>query len=189
VSDVAAHPPNLTWDEFLALPYELHNVALIDGEVVMNPPTAQQELIVRRLSYALTAWLDAAPGRGDVSTQQPVKINDHRGDQPDVSWYRPEACAPPGAPAGFVGPPSLVVEVLSPSTRAFDQLRKRADYQAAGIAELWFIDPDPNAPCVQVCRRPAPGARFDEHELGPDDELASPLLPGFGVAVRALYRR
>jgi len=185
---VAAHPPNLTWDEFLALPYELRNVALIDGEVVMNPPTAQHELIVQNLILAFRQWTARAPGRDEVSTQQPVKITDRRGYQPDVPWYRPEACAP-GAPAGFVGPPSLVVEVLSPSTRAFDQLRKRADYQAAGIAELWFIDPDPNAPCVRVCRRPALGARFDEHELGPDDELASPLLPGFGVAVRALYRR
>lgn len=184
---MAAHPPNLTWDEFLALPYELRNVALIDGEVVMNPPTAQHELIVQNLILAFRQWTARAPGRGEVSTQQPVKITDRRGYQPDVSWFPPEVCAPPGAPAAFSGPPVVVVEVLSPSTRAYDLVRKRADYQAIGIGEVWLVDGD--RMCVQVCRRPAPDARFDEHELGPDDELASPLLPGFGVAVRALYRR
>lgn len=50
---VIEHP--LTWDEFLALPYETQNASLIDGEVVVNPPNRQRERVVRRLSLLFTA--------------------------------------------------------------------------------------------------------------------------------------
>jgi Uma2 family endonuclease len=190
VSTVAGVPSNLTWDEFLALPHELRNVALIDGEVVVNPPNAQHELVVRRLSFALTAWLDGAGGRGDVSTQQPVKVNDRRGYQPDLAWYPPEACAPAGEPAAFSGPPGLVVEVLSRSTRGFDLITKRADYDRVGIQEVWFVHPEgPRSPRVMVCERPEPGSPYRDRELGPADTLTSSLLPGFAMPVADLIRR
>jgi Uma2 family endonuclease len=87
VSTLAEYPSNLTWDEFLALPHELRNASLIDGEVLVNPPNAPHELVVRNLHFVLVEWTLAGPDRGDFSTQQPVKINDRRGYQPDFSWY------------------------------------------------------------------------------------------------------
>ncbi|MBQ9062062.1 MAG: Uma2 family endonuclease [Eubacterium sp.] len=41
----------------------------------------------------------------------------------------------------YDGAPDLAVEVLSPSTRAYDLLRKRYKYQNAGVREYWVIDP------------------------------------------------
>ncbi|HEX6421486.1 MAG TPA: Uma2 family endonuclease [Acidimicrobiales bacterium] len=187
MSSVAAHHSGITWDEFLALPHETRNAALVDGEVVVNPPNPQHELVVQNLVIAFRAWLRQAPGRGDVSTQQPVKINDRRGYQPDFMWYPPERCAPPGEPASFNGPPSLVVEVLSPSTRSFDLIRKRGDYERVGIGEVWFVDPRDER--VLVCQRPEVGGCFTDRELGPGDTLASPLLDGFAVEVGELFRR
>jgi Uma2 family endonuclease len=37
--------------------------------------------------------------------------------------------------------PLLAVEVLSPSTRSRDQVRKRAAYQHAGLGHYWLVDP------------------------------------------------
>jgi Uma2 family endonuclease len=187
VSSIASHPSNLTWDEFLAVPYELRNAALIDGQVVVNPPDAQHELVVRNLVIVFRQWLRATTDRGDVSTQQPVKINDRRGYQPDFSWYPPERCAPRDQPAAFSGPPSLVVEVLSPSTRSFDLIRKRGDYERIGMGEVWFVDP--KARRVLVCQRPETGAPFGDTELGPGDTVTSPLLDGFKVPVEDLFER
>jgi Uma2 family endonuclease len=79
VSSIVSYPSPLTWDEFLALPFETRNAALIDGEVVVNPPNAQHELIVRNLNLVFTTWLRSGGGRGEVSTQQPVGINARRG--------------------------------------------------------------------------------------------------------------
>src|SRR5690606_16454063 len=152
----------MTWDEFLALPHEARNAALIDGEVVVNPPNPQHELVVRNLNVVFTAWLRAGAGRGENSTQQPVKINDHRGYQPDFMWYPPERCSPPDEPLAFSGPPALVVEVLSPSTRSFDLIRKRGDYEHAGIGEVWFVDPRDQR--VLVCQRAEDGGCFADRE-------------------------
>jgi Uma2 family endonuclease len=42
----------------------------------------------------------------------------------------------------YYGPPDLVVEVLSPSTRRTDRGEKLQEYARAGIAEYWLVDPD-----------------------------------------------
>ena len=42
---------------------------------------------------------------------------------------------------GLVGTPLLVVEVLSPSTRAKDLVLKRALYAEAGVPSYWVVDP------------------------------------------------
>ena len=187
MSSIVSYPSPLTWDEFLALPFETRNAALVDGEVVVNPPNAQHELIVQNLVAAFREWRRAAPGRGEVSTQQPVKINTRRGYQPDVMWYPAEVCAPPDEPASFSGPPALVMEILSPSTRSFDLIRKRGDFEQVGIAEVWFVDPRDRR--VLQCQRPSPGVAYADRELAPGDTLISPLLDGFAVPVDDLFRR
>ncbi len=41
------------------------------------------------------------------------------------------------------GPPTLVVEVLSPSTQRHDRVRKLRLYAAAGVQEYWLFQPYP----------------------------------------------
>lgn len=181
------YPADLTWDEFLALPYETRNAALIDGEVVVNPPNAQHEMVVRNLNLVFMRWIRSQVGYGEVSTQQPVKINDRRGYQPDFAWYPPERCAPPGEPPSFSGLPQLVVEILSPSTRSFDLIRKRDDYENIGIGEVWFVDGDDHQ--ALACQRPESEHPFVSAELSESDILTSPLLEGFEVPVKELFVR
>jgi Uma2 family endonuclease len=190
VSTLAEYPSNLTWDEFLALPHELRNASLIDGEVVVNPPNAPHELVVRNLQFVLLEWICAGDDRGDVSTQQPVKINDRRGYQPDFAWYPAEVSTHPDeALPAFTGLPGLIVEVFSPSTRMFDLMRKRRDYEQIGIQEVWFVDPRLDSRGVLACQRKAPEEPFFEIQAEGDDRLTSPLLDGFEVVVARLFDR
>lgn len=178
----------LTWDEFLALPYETRNASLINGEVVVNSPNAQHESILRQLILALGAWRDDDARRGEMITQQPVKATDNRGYQPDLAWYPPEQCSAPDEPLTVSGYPALIVEVLSPSTRSFDLLRKRADYERLGIAEVWFVDPEARE--VLALRLGPDGTRpYRDTDLNEKDVLTSPLLEGFSVAVADLFSR
>lgn len=189
LADDLIFPSNLTWDEFLALPHELRNASLVDGEVIVNPPNAQHELVVQSLSLVFREWIHAGSDRGQVSTQQPVKINDRRGYQPDFSWYPSELCSPADEPLAFSGPPSLAVEVLSPSTRTFDMLRKRHDYERVGLGEVWFVDPNPGQQVVFAYRRKMPDEPFVAVEADPADVLTSPLFEGFELQVARLFAR
>lgn len=42
----------------------------------------------------------------------------------------------------FQGAPEFVVEILSPSTRSHDKVRKFRKYRNAGVKEYWIIDPE-----------------------------------------------
>jgi Uma2 family endonuclease len=42
---------------------------------------------------------------------------------------------------GVRGAPTFVLEVLSPSSARHDQIRKRAVYERAGVAEFWILHP------------------------------------------------
>lgn len=42
---------------------------------------------------------------------------------------------------GVVGPPDLVIEILSVGTAAYDRGEKLRTYERAGVHELWLIDP------------------------------------------------
>jgi Uma2 family endonuclease len=175
----------LTWDDYLALPGETRNTDLIDGKLVVNAPDAQHERILGKLFRAAGRWLDEAGDLGEWTTQQPIQVTGRRGYQPDASWFPAEQCAAPDERAAFTGLPAIVVEVLSPSTRSFDQLRKRGDYERLGVRELWVFDPvDASALVLRL-----DGDRFVDVPLATTDELTSPLLPGFSVTVGSLFVR
>ena len=174
----------LTWDEFLALPYETRNTDLINGKLIVNSPNAQHERILAKLLVAIHRWRGEVGRLGEWTTQQPVKINVRRGYQPDASWFPASQCATPDQPAAFSGLPTIVVEVLSPSTRSLDLIRKRDDYERLGIAEFWIIDPVPRS--ALICRLDDSG-RFVSDDLLATDILVSQQLPGFSVILGDLF--
>ena len=56
------------------------------------------------------------------------------------------------------GPPDLVVEVSSPSTRRQDLVRKRRVYERFEVPEYWFVDLDADRVEVYVLRTGRYGA-------------------------------
>lgn len=43
---------------------------------------------------------------------------------------------------GIHGPPDLLIEILSPSTRRRDLTTKKSVYEEAGVKEYWLVDPE-----------------------------------------------
>lgn len=187
MQDMSFHG-ELTAEEFYALPDvdELRHAELLDGEVVVTPPTALHQRVVVNLLFVILDWGRARDGGGEVTAEPAVEITTRRVYVPDVAWWPQERIGPPDEPPARDGPQALVVEVLSPSTRSFDVLRKQADYSRVGVEELWLIDPEPIA--AQLYRR-AGGELELVEELDADGVLASPQLPGLEVSLGRLTRR
>ena len=79
-----------------------------------------------------------------------------------------------------------MVEVLSPSTRRFDLIRKGTDYAQLGTVEYWAIGPEDEI--VLVTHRGSNASML----YGPVPEndgavLTSPTLPDFSLIVAELF--
>jgi Uma2 family endonuclease len=161
---------------------------LVEGEVVMPQPRKLHHDAQGEISFLLNVWARTQPGRGEVCLPLDVQLEEGHVYAPDVLWYRagraPGRHDPPPYPL-----PDLAVEVRSPSTWRYDVGAKKSAYERHGLPELWLVDTAADE--VLVFRRSTPGARtFDvAEELGRGDTLASPLLPGFALALEKLFPR
>jgi Uma2 family endonuclease len=77
--------------------------------------------------------------------------------------------------------PDIVAEVLSPNERPGRIHRKLKQYFAAGVKEVWLIDPETSTAEIWT------GPSLLERELAAGDALASPLLPGFALPLEELF--
>lgn len=178
----------MTAEEFVALPVPDHGRPwnLVDGEVVVNDPTRLHARIQRNLLVALNEWTRAAPGRGSAELPADIEVDERNVFVPDVLWYSAERLPSEYASAPYPMP-TLAVEVRSPSTWRYDVGAKRTGYESHGLPELWLVDTV--ARTVLVYRRSSAATpHFDiALELTEVEYLASPLLPGFAMAVRDLF--
>jgi Uma2 family endonuclease len=131
-----------TWKDFIELdeddPRELLDGRLVEIEV----PTWGHDRIVTVVIAVLETWAWSSNAGDVVSSAYKVRIEDRRGTMPDIQFYRRGNPAA-GQEAGLEhGHPDLAIEVISPSSRSKDSVRKLYDYASIGIPEYWLIDPE-----------------------------------------------
>jgi Uma2 family endonuclease len=81
------------------------------------------------------------------------------------------------------GPPNIVVEVASPSTRARDRQQKLAWYRAYGVEECWLVDAREGF--IEVHRLGLPAGEAARMFRG-DEIVESGVLPAFRLPVSQL---
>ena len=131
-----------SWDDFVALDDDDRR-ELIDGELVeVEVPNEIHEHIVALLSFFLTTWARSG-GRGHaLGSGYKIRIDAHRGVMPDVQFFR-DGNPAVGQYAGLArGRPDLAVEIISPSSRRYDRVKKLAWYAQIGVPEYWIVDAD-----------------------------------------------
>lgn len=135
-----------TYGDYLRWPDDVR-CELIDGQVwMMAPaPTIEHQDIAGEIFRQCANALDGAPCRVLIA---PVDVRLPRGDEADEdidTVVQPDVllvCDPAKIDRrGVRGAPDWVVEVLSPSTAARDQIAKRRIYERAGVREYWLVHP------------------------------------------------
>lgn len=127
----------LTRDDLDSMPDDGHRYELIDGVLIVSP--APQIVHQRVVAHVYRLLHEACPPELEVLfAPLDVVLSDDTVMQPDLVVGRREDFTDRDLPTA----PVLAVEVLSPSTRAFDLLVKRDRLQRAGCAHYWVVDPD-----------------------------------------------
>jgi Uma2 family endonuclease len=188
-SSPAGAPARLTYADLLLLPDDGKRHEIIDGvHYVTAAPNVRHQVVVGRLYIDVCAHLKEHPASGHAFLAPfDVVLSDFDVVEPDLLFIAHDHLGIL-TDANAQGPPTLVVEVLSPSTRKRDVQIKRRLFERTGVREYWIVDPELDT--VQVFRPTADGKLTREAELAAenDETLTTPLLPGLSIALRELLR-
>lgn len=114
----------------------------VDGRILFMTPASSLHQDVVGFLYALLrqvvedhdcGWVAIAPFVMHFAQQE-------RGREPDILFVagdRKERIRP----THLEGPADLVIEVVSADSRSRDRREQRAEYEAAGVLEYWWVDP------------------------------------------------
>jgi Uma2 family endonuclease len=180
-----------TYADYLQWPDETR-YELIDGEAfLMSPaPLVEHQEIAGEVFRQLANQLDGQPCRPYIA---PVDVRLPRTDEADAAIdtvVQPDVlvvCDPGKVDRrGVRGAPDWLLEVLSPSTAAHDQIAKRRTYERAGVREYWLVHPGDRTLTVYVLDNGQYG-RPEIYEL--KDATPIGVLPGVSIAWDALVER
>jgi len=131
------HTRPLTVRDLEGMPDDGNRYELIDGELYVSPTPATPH---QKIALQLYTRLDAVcpPPLEVLAAPLAVQLNFHTEVQPDVLAAPFDAFTRKNLP----GPPSLAVEVLSPSSVVRDLNMKKRIYERFGVPSYWVIDPD-----------------------------------------------
>ena len=180
-----------TYADYLQWPDDTR-YELIDGEAfLMSPaPLVEHQEVAGELFRQLANQLDGQPCRPYIA---PVDVRLPRKDEADAAIdtvVQPDVlvvCDPHKIDRrGVRGAPDWLLEVLSPSTAAHDQIAKRRTYERAGVREYWLVHPGDRTLTVYVLENGQYG-RPEIYEL--KDATPIGVLPGVSIAWDALVER
>jgi Uma2 family endonuclease len=128
-----------TVEDYYELPEDGNQYEIIAGQLELKPsPTTTHQRISHRLERTLT---DSCENEY-IIMDSPVDVilSDNETRQPDILMIhrsREEIIEE----RAVVGPPDLVIEIISPNSAKRDRVMKRESYARFGVPEYWIVDP------------------------------------------------
>ncbi len=177
-------------EEFLKLPEELNgycHLELLEGEILVMPkPTPVHNRIVKRLLLLIEPYLTQRALGGCF--QDTLVILDPEASvalAPDLCYFAQGTLTVSPDDRALRGIPELVVEVLSPSTRAYDRGAKLQLYHRYRVPWVWLLSPDP--PELEEYCWSEKGYQLRQHAT-PESSFTPALFPDLSFSVDELVR-
>ena len=175
-----------TYEDYLLFPEDGRRHEIMEGEHFVTPsPSTKHQRISLRLSTSLETFL-RHNGLGQLfAAPFDVVLSDLDVVQPDLLFVS-KARASIVTEKNVQGPPDLVVEIVSETTRKTDEIVKRKIYERHGVPEYWIVDPELET--VKVYRMTDQGyVRAAELSRESGEGLSTPLLPGLTVPLTDIF--
>lgn len=162
---------------------------IIDGELfVTRAPHLRHQSVIRNICGELQDWSDETQ-LGEAFPVPGIIFSETDNVIPDIVWVSVDRLPQIIDEAGhFTAAPELIVEVLSPgaTNERRDREAKLKLYSTQGVEEYWIVSRELQQ--VEVYRREnAALKRVATYKV--QDEITSPLLPGFRAPVQRFFRQ
>ena len=140
--DVARKLDAYTIEDIYALP-DGQRAELIDGKIYyMAPPSWTHQQISGKLYQTIANYIDSKEGTCQVlAAPFAVFLNED-----DINYFEPDISVICDLSKldekGCHGAPDWIIEIVSPSSKPRDYVKKMLKYGTAGVREYWIVDPE-----------------------------------------------
>ncbi|UNC93298.1 Uma2 family endonuclease [Candidatus Contubernalis alkaliaceticus] len=175
-----------TYQDYLELPEEPgYRFEILEGILIKDPsPNVIHQRVSRRLQRILEDYFWEVDPKGEIFNA-PLDVTFH-----DITVVQPDLFYVSAEQENIVkdtridGPPTLVVEVLSPSNFRKDRLQKMRIYQKVQVQHYWIVDPaEKTLECFSL--------RDDMYALvtaGMDEDIVEhPDFSGLNIELKKLW--
>ena len=173
--------------ELLPLPDNGDRYEIIDGELfVTRAPHWKHQKTCLRIGALLDDW-SLSSGLGEVTITPGIIFTNTNNVIPDVVWASHKLLNIILNETGHLtAAPELIIEVLSTGEENIrrDREVKLKLYSSRGVKEYWIIDWRKQQ--IEIYRREKARLQL-VMTLFSDDDLNSPLLPGFKCSVKKIF--
>ncbi len=175
--------PFVTEEDFYRDATEDSDWEYLDGRIVMHSPASKwHEDRFRFLLTLLSGYLDERGGAVVLGSRYPMRLDARWSPEPDLLVVRDERRHLLGTNR-LEGPADLVIEIASDSDPGLDVREKLPRYRAAGIDEIWLVNPFEQIVLAEV--REPDGYAARRLAAG---RLTSRVVPGFWIEVGWLWQ-
>jgi len=166
----------MTFDEYLQRAPEGKKTALVNGVIHIDMSASSlHERVQRLLDFILIGFVSQRKLGQVLGSRTPIRLDEKNGAEPDILFVQAEREQIIGR-VGLDEAPDMVVEIISPSSRIDDRVRKFIGYEEIGVREYWLIDPERKT--AEFFRRMDTGA-FAEVTPKPGKPYHSAVVDGF----------
>lgn len=178
-----------TYTDYLKLPEELgYRYEILEGFLVKEPsPLKNHQRVCAALFRQLADFFDDFDPKGELFfAPLDMTLTECNVLQPDILFISGVRQKSQLFEERVDGPCDLVIEVMSPSSRRKDRLRKMEIYRRAGVPHYWLADSDENI-------LEAFALKGENYALvaagGPGDKLIHPDFPGLDLDLDRIFYR
>jgi Uma2 family endonuclease len=173
---------SLVYEDLIQLPVDGLRYELAEGELHVTPaPSPRHQWASKQLQRQLESYFEGR--RLGRVFDAPIDVILAPGDafQPDLVVVTDETLITARA---IEGAPTLVVEILSESTVAYDRLTKSRRYAALGVPHFWIVD---ITNTTLECYRNGEGAYTPVARVSDNTPFEHPDFPGLVITTAPLW--
>ncbi len=174
----------LTYQDYAALPDDGRRYEIHEGELsVTAAPGSKHQIVSSNLVWALETQVRSRGIGVVLCAPLDIILSDRTVVQPDIVFIATDRLGRISE-RGIEGAPTLVVEILSPSTSETDRNTKLRLYASYGVPYYWIVDPD--ARVVEAYALVGASYTLSKRVAG-DEPLSAEPFPDLALASASLW--